>query len=93
MDALRGILAAGGNDQVDWPIERAFREGDKAAGVPVLEELYKRMKDAPVAPDLDALWRGLGIAVRQGALDLDERAPRAAIRRAISARPDATSAP
>ncbi|HMG20227.1 MAG TPA: hypothetical protein VK607_02880, partial [Kofleriaceae bacterium] len=26
VDALRGILAAGGNDQVDWPIERALRE-------------------------------------------------------------------
>jgi len=93
VDALRGILAAGGNDQVDWPIERAFREGDRAVGVPVLEELYKKMKDAPVAPDLDAIWRDLGIAVRHGALDLDERAPKAAIRRAISARPAAASAP
>jgi hypothetical protein len=87
VDALRGILAAGGNDQVSWPIERAFREGDKAVGVPVLEELYKKMKDAPVAPDLDAIWRGLGVTVRHGALDLDERAPKAAIRRAISTRP------
>lgn len=93
VDALRGILAAGGNDQVAWSIERAFREGDKAVGVPVLEELYKKMKDAPVAPDLDAMWRGLGIAVRHGALDLDEQAPKAAIRRAISARPAATAAP
>jgi hypothetical protein len=87
VDALRGILAAGGSDQVDWPIERAFLEGDKAVGVPVLEELYRRMKDAPVAPDLDALWRGLGVEVRQGALQLDEHAPKAAIRRAISAAP------
>jgi hypothetical protein len=85
VDALRGILAAGGNDQVDWPIERALREGDKAVGVPVLEELYRQMKDAPVAPDLAALWRGLGVEVRQGTLQLDEQAPRAAIRRAISA--------
>lgn len=85
VDALRGILAAGGNDQVDWPIERALREGDKAVGVPVLEELYRQMKGAPIAPDLDALWRGLGIEVRQGTLQLDEQAPRAAIRRAISA--------
>ncbi|HEX3758743.1 MAG TPA: hypothetical protein VHW23_08545 [Kofleriaceae bacterium] len=87
VDALRGILAAGGNDQVDWPIERAFQVGDKAIGVPVLEELYRRMKDAPVAPDLAALWRGLGVEIRQGALQLDEHAPRAATRRAISAPP------
>jgi hypothetical protein len=45
------------------------------------------MKDAPVAPDLDALWRGLGVELRQGTLQLDEQAPRAAMRRAISAPP------
>ncbi|TMQ07794.1 MAG: M1 family metallopeptidase [Deltaproteobacteria bacterium] len=86
VDALRGILAAGGNDQVDWPLTRALREGDKAIGVPVLEELYHAMKDAPVATDLDALWRDLGIDMRHGALAVDEQAPKAAIRRAISAR-------
>jgi len=93
VDALRGILAAGGNDQTDWPIERAFREGDKAIGAPVLQELYKKMKDAPVAPDLPAIWGGLGIEVRHGRLELDDRAPKAAIRRAISARPLAPRAP
>ena len=87
VDALRGILAAGGNDQVAWPIERALLEGDKAVGVPVLQELYRRMKDVPVATDLDSLWRGLGVEVRQGALQLDDHAPRAAMRRAISAPP------
>jgi hypothetical protein len=87
VDALRGILAAGGNDQVSWSIDRAFREGDRAVGVPVLEELYRKMKDAPVATDLDAIWRGLGIERRHGALDLDDKAPKAAIRRAISAPP------
>jgi hypothetical protein len=92
VDALRGILAAGGNDQVAWPIERALLEGDRAVGVPVLQELYRRMKDAPVAPDLDALWRGLGVEVRQGGLQLEDHAPKAAVRRAISA-PPAPAAP
>ena len=87
VDALRGILAAGGNDQVEWTIERSFREADKAVGVPVLEELYKKMKDAPVAPDLDAIWRDLGIKLQHGKIELDDTAPKAAIRRAISARP------
>jgi hypothetical protein len=87
VDALRGMVAAGGNDQAEWSIERAFAEADKAVGGPVLEELYARMKDAPVAVDLDELWRGLGVSVRRGALELDDAAPRAAIRRAISARP------
>ena len=93
VDALRGILVAGGNDQTDWPIERAFREGDKAVGAPVLQELYRKMKDDPVMPDLPAIWSGLGIAVRQGRLELDDQAPRAAIRRAISARPQAPRTP
>lgn len=87
VDALRGILAAGGNDQVDWPIARAFAEGDKAIGVPVLTELYGRMKHAPVSPDLGALWRDLGVVVTNGTVALDDQAPRAAIRRAITARP------
>ncbi|HEY0481034.1 MAG TPA: hypothetical protein VGD37_26145 [Kofleriaceae bacterium] len=93
VDALRGILAAGGNDQVDWSIERTFREGDRVVGVPVLEELYRSMKDAPVAPDLGALWRSLGVEVRQGALSLDDHAPKAAIRRAISTRPVSPASP
>jgi len=92
VDALRGILAAGGNDQVDWPIERALREGDKATGVPVLVELYDKLKDAPVTPDLAALWRRLGVSLRQGALVLDDQAPDAALRRAISARPHGAAA-
>ena len=91
VDAFRGILAAGGSDQVDWPIDRAFAEGDKAIGVPVLMELYRKMKDAPVSPDLDALWHGLGVIVRNGTLELDDKAPRAAIRRAITASPGAPS--
>ena len=87
VDALRGVLAAGGDDQVDWSLERTFQEGDKAVGVPVLEDLYRAMKDAPVTPDLAALWRELGVTVVHGELVLDEHAPKAALRRAISAAP------
>jgi hypothetical protein len=87
IDALRGVVAAGGNDQVDWSIDRAFREADKAIGVPVLEELYARMKDAPDAPDLRAIWKELGVEVRGGVVELDDSAPKAAVRRAILARP------
>jgi hypothetical protein len=93
VDALRGLVAAGGNDQADWSIDRAFREADRAVGVPVLEDLYKAMKDRPMSPDLAALWRDLGVSIRQGKLELDETAPRAALRRAITARPAAKPAP
>lgn len=87
VDALRGLLAAGGNDQVDWSLDRAFAEADRAVGVPVLAELYAQMKDAPVAPDLARLWRELGVSVQGRQVVLDDGAPKAALRRAISARP------
>ena len=40
-DALRGILKAGGNIEADWPVENAFKAGDRAVGVPVLTELLQ----------------------------------------------------
>ncbi|HEY0189483.1 MAG TPA: hypothetical protein VGC42_00080, partial [Kofleriaceae bacterium] len=40
IDAMRAIVAAGGSNEVDWPIDKAFAIGDKATGVPVLAELY-----------------------------------------------------
>ncbi|HET9623515.1 MAG TPA: hypothetical protein VFP84_19215 [Kofleriaceae bacterium] len=91
IDAMRAILAAGGNSQVDWPIDRAFAIADKALGVPALTDLYKRLKDTPVTPDLDALWRDLGVIVRDGKMTFDDAAPKAAIRKAIST-PPATAA-
>jgi hypothetical protein len=32
----------------DWPLARALKAGDEATGVPVLMELYDRMKASPV---------------------------------------------
>lgn len=83
-DALRGILAAGGNISARWPIERVLSEGDRATGVPVLSELYARMAAAPVDVDLAALWRRLGVRVEGGRVALDDAAPLAAIRAAIT---------
>ena len=51
-DALRGIVRAGGNMEHDWPLARALKAGDEAIGVPVLTELYDRMKATPITPDL-----------------------------------------
>jgi hypothetical protein len=85
--ALRGILAAGGNHEVEWPVDRIFAVGDKATGTTVLADLYAGMRDKPVAPDLDALWRELGISVSGGEVTFDDSAPLAAIRRAITAVP------
>ena len=85
--ALRGIVAAGGTIEQDWPVARIFSVGDKATGTTVLADLYKKMRDKPYAPDLDALWRDLGVSVQGGGVTFDDSAPLAPIRRAITAAP------
>ena len=77
--ALQGVLAAGGNYGVPWSVDRILATADKAVGDTVLTELYQRIKDVPAPPDLDALWRDLGV----GSNGFDEAAPLAAVRRAI----------
>ena len=85
--AQRGILAAGGNLEQDWPVARIFNVGDQATGTHVLADLYAKMGDTPYAPDLGALWRDLGVSVQNGRVSFDDTAPLAPIRRAITAAP------
>jgi len=85
-DALRGIVRAGGNMQHDWPLVRALKAGDDAIGVPVLMELYDRMKATPVTPDLSAMWRDLGVRPSGDSVVFDQGAPQASIVRSIMAR-------
>jgi len=84
-DAMRGILKSGGNIEMEWPLERALQIADQAAGVGVLEELYNKMRAAPAAPDLDRLWKDLGVSRQGDKIVLDDTAPLAAVRRAITA--------
>lgn len=84
-DALRGILAAGGNITQDWEIERAFAVGDKATGTTVLADLYREMRDEPDPVDLAALWKQLGVQRRpDGSIQFDSSAPLAKVRAAIT---------
>jgi hypothetical protein len=83
-EALRAILATG-NMETSSPLEPLLDIGDRATGVPVLAELYGRMKDQPVPVDLDALWRELGVEIDGRGARLDDGAPLAAARRAITA--------
>ena len=83
-DAMRGILKSGGSIEVEWPLERALQVADQAVGVPVLEELYDRMKAKPVTPDLRQLWKDLGVERQGETVVFDDAAPLAAIRRAIT---------
>lgn len=89
-DALRAILAAGGNMETSWPLERALMVGDKATGVSVLTDLYQQMKAKAVQFDLAGLWDNLGVEPF-GEVSFNDRAPLAAVRRAITAVPAGTT--
>jgi hypothetical protein len=83
-DAMRGVQAAGGSHEVDWPIERILAAADKAVGVVVLTRLHNEWGRKPVTPDLDRLWRDLGLRNAGGSLEFDDTAPLAAIRKGIT---------
>jgi hypothetical protein len=83
-DALRAIVAAGGTMAVAWSLPRALQVGDQAVGVPVLIDLYERMKARPVEINLVDLWQRLGVEGRGDTVVLHDDAPLAAVRRAIT---------
>jgi hypothetical protein len=51
--------------------------------VPVLMELYDRMKATPITPDLAAMWRDLGVRHSGDSVVFDQNAPQASIVRSI----------
>jgi hypothetical protein len=86
-DAMRGVLAAGGNHEKDWSIDRILAAADKAVGVDVMTKLHNEMGPKSVTPDLAGLCRDLGLRPQGESLGFDDTAPLAAIRKAITARP------
>lgn len=83
-DAMRGVLAASGNHETDWPIDRILSVADAATGTDVLTQLHDEMGPKPMKPDLDRLWRDLGVKMGEGGAEFDDKAPLAAIRKAIA---------
>jgi hypothetical protein len=79
--ALQGVLAAGGDYRVAWPVERILGTADAALGLTTMSELYRELKDSAAPIDLGALWRELGVDSER----LLDDAPLAAVRRAILA--------
>ncbi|MCA9708939.1 MAG: hypothetical protein KDK70_24045 [Myxococcales bacterium] len=84
-DVVRGILAEGGNGRANWSTRRVVEVADEATGTTVLSELYARMAQAPGDVDLDALFAELGVTRVDGEIVLDDDAPLAHVRRAITA--------
>jgi hypothetical protein len=83
-DAMRGVLAAGGNHEKDWSLGRVLSTADTAVGVDVLTKLHNEMGAKPVSPDLAGLWRDLGVKAQGESIAFDDTAPLAAIRKAIT---------
>jgi hypothetical protein len=92
-DALRAILAEGGDGSSTWPQEKVFRRGDAAIGLPILEKLHQRLGTTPGTTDLDAVWRDLGLVPHGRTVSFDDQAPHAAIRRALTHRESAHDSP
>lgn len=90
-DGLRGILAAGGNHEQDWSIDRILTVADAATGTSVMTELYEKMRDHPAEVDLGALWRDLGVSAVGGRAVFDDTAQDAGIRKAITTAPRPTT--
>ena len=82
-DALRGILEAGGDVRSEWTLARALEVGDRAVKQDTLSALYARLGARPGRVDLDAVWRKLGVRQAGRGVTYDDRAPQAAVRKAI----------
>lgn len=82
-DAMRGVLTAGGNHESRWSIARVLSVADAATGTDVLMQLHDKMGPRPVRPDLDRIWRDLGLRADEGGVETAAAAPLAAIRNAI----------
>jgi len=84
-DAIRAILAAGGNGGAEWPIERVFAVGDAATGTTALKDWYEQLGQKPGHVDLNDLWRKLGLREVGDQIQFDDAAPWAKYRAAITA--------
>jgi hypothetical protein len=82
--AMRAILEKNGNIQTEAELTDLLTTGDGATGVPVLTDLYNAWSTKPVTPDLNALWRQLGVISTGNTVQFDNNAPLASIRKAIT---------
>jgi len=85
--ALRAILKETGGYAFERDIGDVLRIGDTATGTHVLYGLYQQIRAAPQAPDLELLWRQLGVPNDPKTQPFDDHARFAGIRIAITAPP------
>jgi len=90
--ALRAILKETGGYGFDGNIGEVLRIGDSATGTHVMYGLYQQVRATPQSPDLELLWTLLGVPPDPLTQPFDDRAPLAAIRVAITAKPSLETA-
>jgi hypothetical protein len=85
---LRALREAGGNACEVWSLAEVIGAVDHALGAPTLEPIAREHAQRGSAFDLPALFAALGVKRdAQGAVQLSDDAPLAAVRRAITAQP------
>jgi hypothetical protein len=91
--ALRAILKETGGYGFDSDIADVLRIGDAATGTHVMYGLYQQIRATPQTPNLELLWTLLGVPNDPLTQPFDDRAPLAAVRIAITAKPSGAAAP
>jgi predicted metalloprotease with PDZ domain len=81
--ALRAVIAKGGNVESMWTLDRVIDLADGATGTTVLRELHDELGRGGAKPDVDALFRRLGVRSEHGVASFDDAAPLASVRDAI----------
>ena len=82
-DAVRGLVAAGGNGAERWSLREIAQQLDKTTGTEVFSELYRKHARAAVSVDLGELFASLGVSLKGGKVDYNDDAPEAALRSII----------
>ena len=82
-DAVRGLVAAGGNGAERWSLDEIVQQMDDATGTHVFSELYLQHARAPVKVDLERVFASLGVSLKDGKVVYNDDAPDAALRGVI----------
>lgn len=82
---FRAVLDAGGDTTVRWPRAEFLRVCDAATGTGTMARLSAQYVSRAAPLDLNGLWRDLGVKLTAEGVQFDDTAPKAALRRAITA--------
>jgi hypothetical protein len=82
-EALRGLVARGGNSAEYWPLRDILRGMDAATDTNVVTDLYEQHAFSPTTVDLKPLFARLGVTKKGNEISYDDEAPEAPVRRII----------